>query len=73
MKKRRSTNIKRKGLVQDTSKRMCTEPCKACGRLKKRELQMVHSRGAIGCTGLDHILLQEVDLFFASSRLTKDI
>ena len=59
MKKRRSTNINGKELVQDISKRMCTEVCKACGRFKKRELQMVHSPGVIGCTGLDHILLQE--------------
>ena len=29
---------------------------------------MGHSQGAIGCNGLDHILLQEADLFFASLK-----
>ena len=29
---------------------------------------MGHSQGAIGCNSLDHILLQEADLFFASLK-----
>ena len=52
------------------ARRQCR--CKDCARFKERELQMGHSQGAIGCNGLDHILLQEADLFFASLKPRSD-